>query len=329
MRRKLAFGAGALLFAATWSGHAAAFCRTTTCDTCDQPAGACVTEGAALYWAMHCISYNVQQDGSKWATFEQVNAAATAAFDAWQNATCSASGAHPSIRLVNRGPVACDKHEFNDETHTYGGNANIIMFHDDGWPEAGPGVIALTTVSFGRTSGRIYDADIEINGLNTISVDDPVPSNAYDLQSIISHEAGHFLGLAHTNELCMDIGDKDCPTMSPRYPQGSDAFRTLAADDVGGICAVYAPGRAAGSDSCEPCNGFSSTCGTAEPVPGTKYVMTCGTVDPSGGCAMVAMGRRSPGGRSAEGASWPNREASTAFAGLVGLALFFMRRRRD
>src|SRR5262249_22036433 len=152
-----------------WSGSAAAFCRTTTCDTCDQAAGSCVSEGTFLYWAARCISYDVQQDGSKWASFDQVNAAAQAAFDAWQNAACPGSGAHPSIALLNRGPVACNRHEFNDETHSYGGNANIVVFHDAGWAQAGPGVIALTTVSFGRTSGRIYDADIEINGLNEIS----------------------------------------------------------------------------------------------------------------------------------------------------------------
>jgi len=316
MRRKLA--ACALLLAGTWSGSVAAFCRTTTCDQCDQPVGECITQGAPLYWAARCISYNVQQDGSMWATFDQINAAANAAFDAWQTATCPDSGARPSIRLVNGGPVACDKHEFNDETHTYGGNANIIMFHDNGWPEAGPGVIALTTVSFGRTSGRIYDADIEINGLNTISANDVVPMAAYDLQSIITHEAGHFLGLAHATDPCL-ITEDSCPTMSPRYPQGSDAFRTLALDDVKGICTVYPPNRTGGSESCEPCNGFSSACGSAEPVPGTKYVMTCGTTDPSGGCAMVV----------ADGARRPGREARAVFAGLVGLALFFLRRRRD
>lgn len=314
LRNNPAFSAFALLLGLTWSSAAAAYCRTTTCDTCEQPRDACVTEGAPLYWAAHCVSYDVQKDGSKWASYDEIVAAADKAFAAWQTAACSSS-AMPSFRLVNSGPVTCDKHEYNDESHSFGGNANIIVFHDDGWPEAGPGVIALTTVSFGKTSGRIYDADIEINGLNTFSTDANMRQNAYDLQSVITHEAGHFMGLAHATLAC-SLSAGDCPTMSPSYPQDSMAFRTLEQDDIDGICAVYPPGRGAGDDSCQPCNGFASVCGTAQAAPGAAYSMTCNVAEPSGGCSVAMPGDRRGAGAGAFG------------VGLVGLVLWVSRRRR-
>ncbi|HEY3593083.1 MAG TPA: matrixin family metalloprotease, partial [Polyangiaceae bacterium] len=202
-----------------------------------------------------------------------------------------------------------------DEAHTFGGNANIIMFHDDGWDDAANGVIALTTVSFGKTSGRIYDADIEINGLNTITTDatrDTV--TGYDLQSILTHESGHFMGLAHAILSCSPAAG-DCPTMSPNYPPNSIDFRTLEMDDINGICAIYPTGRLANDDTCEPCNGFASECGTDVAPANASYPMNCAIIDPSGGCS-VARG--------------PGDSGLTAPAEIGGacLALLALRRRK-
>ena len=60
-----------------------------------------------------------------------------------------------------------------------------------------------TTLSIDTVSGQILDADVEIdafdpgqNGMPPITTSD---SNVgYDLESIVTHEAGHFLGLAHS-----------------------------------------------------------------------------------------------------------------------------------
>jgi MYXO-CTERM domain-containing protein len=265
---------------------------------------ACVMDGKQLYWPGSCITYDVQQGGSKWATYDETKAAADAAFGAWQVATASCAGAaSPTFELQNLGPVACDRHEYNDENHTFGGNANIVVFHDGEWPEAdqaGPGLIALTTVSFEVSSGQIFDADIEINGQNQISTTPSVLATAYDLQSILTHEAGHFFGLAHATKACSAAGG-DCPTMTRQYPRGSDVFRTLEPDDIAGICDIYGPNRTVSDTACVPRHGFSST---------------CGTTDKPGGCCAVAPGARSR----------PRAEA--LFAGLVGLAVLLLRRRR-
>jgi hypothetical protein len=287
-----------------WSETASAFCRTTTCQTCVQPDEGCVEEGTKLFWPGSCITYDVNQNGSQWATYEETKAAADLAFHAWQSATvtCDGAGVNPTFELQNLGPVACDRHEYNDQSKTFGGNANIVVFHDGDWPEAdqaGPGLIALTTVSFEVSSGQIFDADIEINGQNRISPVTPDPTS-YDLQSILTHEAGHFFGLAHAIESCSAVGG-DCPTMTRQYPRGSDAFRTLEADDIAGICAIYPANRAVSDSACVPRHGFAST---------------CGTTDKPAGCCAVAPGARSR----------PRAEA--VLAGLVGLAVFLLRRRR-
>jgi hypothetical protein len=211
----------------------------------------------------------------------------------------------PSFELANLGPVACDRHEYNDQQNSYGGNANIIVFRDDEWAATkDPHTLALTTVTYNRNTGEIYDADIEVNShvqfatMRSISTSLRVPNNSYDLQSILTHEAGHFLGLAHSNASCSPSGD--CPTMDAMYRTGSDDFRTLDKDDIEGICAIYPPNRTAVDNSCAPRHGFSGECGTE----GHK------------GCCSTA-----PGGAS-------SRQNNGFYAALLGVGVCLARVRR-
>ena len=57
--------------------------------------------------------------------------------------------------------------------------------------------MALTTVTFNPKTGEIYDADMELNSAdNPITVGDQ--EIVFDLHSIVQHESGHTLGLAHS-----------------------------------------------------------------------------------------------------------------------------------
>src|SRR5262249_39732614 len=76
----------------------------------------------------------------------------------------------------------------------------------------------------------------------------------YDLRSIFTHEAGHFLGLAHTQPEHPDA------TMFATYLPGETTKRTLSTDDVCGICAAYPPTRSANCDP-TPVGGLTDGCG--------------------------------------------------------------------
>jgi hypothetical protein len=72
----------------------------------------------------------------------------------------------------------------------------------------------------------------------------------YDLQNTVTHEAGHFVGLAHP---CDDAGTPSCDaplppwesvpyaerTMYPSTTLGETTKRSLSEDDVAGVRAAY------------------------------------------------------------------------------------------
>jgi predicted Zn-dependent protease len=196
------------------------------------------------------VSFSVQQDGSAALditadTLEQI---VTESFDNWQNATCEAGGL-PSIVIKRYPQVECAEARYNQG----GPNQNVWLFRDDAWPHEGDGdrTIALTLVSFNPKSGEIYDVDVELNSysrqfkLETTGAGD-------DLASVVQHESGHFLGLAHSND--------SESTMWSNY-NGSVDMRTLEADDIAGLCSAY-PEVATRDEQCdaEPRHGFSKQC---------------------------------------------------------------------
>lgn len=230
---------------------ARAFCRSRTCDPdlseCELEDG-CVVSGAELYWPSDCVTFAVHAEGSRKhgisaATLERT---ALAAFERWSESECP-DGGRPSIGAVYLGRVACDRSEFDDSVS----NANIIVIRDDDWPYPGrQGVLGLTLLRFSTKTGRVDDADIEINGADhDISVGESLDGS--DLDAILTHEIGHLLGLNHSSDTTA--------TMYAEYLADASG-RTLERDDVAGICAAYPPGRTLESRDCSPVNGFSGEC---------------------------------------------------------------------
>jgi Matrixin len=291
--------------------NAHAFCRTMTCGkNCETDPDTRCPAGTPIRWPEACVSFSMQYQASQQVDLAAATTITEKAFAAWQDATCPGGGT-PSIHFSNAfGVVACKTHEFN----RLDGNANIVLFHDDVWVhDSDEDALAVTTVTFNARTGDIYDADIEIDGRITLSTDIAVQPIGFDLPSIITHEAGHFLGLGHSRN--------PGATMLPNYsPDAHD----LDPDDVAGVCAIYPPNEDRGSCDFAPRQGFSPECGI---YPSTRE--SCAIVGNFGGDAS----RRGGGGfllllASARGARLLTSRRKSATRNRVGASSTTAQRRQ-
>jgi hypothetical protein len=264
---------------------AGAYCRTTTCplppnwspdEGCYPPDFATYCAGLMppakvlpLWWANACISFDLQQNASRWISYQAADDLLNAAFAKWTQSTCGGGSQHVSISVTDLGPVVCGEVNYNKDGSP---NQHVVVFRDDVWPHNDPfNALGLTTVTFDTDTGEIYDADTEINGTLSLSVGASMPGS-YDLDSILTHEMGHFLGLAHSSDTAA--------TMFASYTPGSTSMRMLSPDDTAGLCSIYPPGGTRNVDpsvssggsvkesACDPTprHGFSSEC-HAPPLP--------------------------------------------------------------
>jgi hypothetical protein len=234
---------------------ASAYCFTYDCDPasgrCPLGPDGCPSGEARLQWPVACVGFWSQENASRQVTLGTFDPIAKRAFAAWADVDCG-GGKRPSIAVTFQGHVECAEQEYNQK----GGNANILMFRDDVWPYTGAdNTLALTTLTFNTDTGEIYDADMEVNGTSQMRLTTDDADVDKDLLSILTHEAGHFLGLGHTQSSNADA------TMFASYEQGSVSLRDLDADDQKGICALYPPDRAS-LPACDvtPRHGFSGQC---------------------------------------------------------------------
>ncbi len=281
-----------------------AYCRTTTqpLPANYSPSRGCFTQGLYLFWRNACVSYSINHAASRNIPYEDAKRIIDDSFATWMNAVC-ADGNGPGISVSNIGPANCGEVRYNADST----NQNVIVFRDDGWPYDDPySTLGLTTVTFNAETGEIYDADMEINSsARNLSITDQVPAKGFDLQSVITHEVGHFLGLAHATDVRS--------TMFASYKPGSVALRTLAPDDVGGLCAIYpnATTRVV-SDQVSPTGTIVAA--LCDPSPRHGYSAECSTPKPDDNCSAT-----------------PRPTASWAASGSVALGLagvLVARRRR-
>lgn len=125
-------------------------------------------------------------------------------------------------------------------------NENIVVFRNDDeddeldtWVHA-MGALAITTVTWESHSGRLLDADIEVNDsrFHFTACDPGECAIDFDLENTITHELGHVLGLDHSAA--------GSATMYASAPRADLSKRDLDPDDVDGICAIYPAGEPTG-----------------------------------------------------------------------------------
>ncbi len=115
-------------------------------------------------------------------------AAVASSFATWNAITTA------SIRFENNSTTPVNHARMSD-------GINLVTFTDDEF-DLTPGIIAVAakTLRLSPTSNvaEIIDADIVVNPAFAKSDIGVGPGNFYDIQSIITHEIGHVLGLNHT-----------------------------------------------------------------------------------------------------------------------------------
>lgn len=288
----MAHATGVALALAAVPRDARAFCRTMTekapPDYDAVANGGCFNQGVPLFWRNSCVSYDIQRSASRKVSYEDASNLMSVAFTRWTGATCPTDGtgrSRVSIDVRDLGPVECGKVEY---AKNGAANVNVVVFRDDDWPYPKQ-VLGLTTVSFDKDTGEMFGADMEINtlGMDPLALRDPVPSNAYDFLSVVTHEAGHFLGMGHS--------DQPEATMFARYDPGTTRMRILTDDDVNGICTVYRPdgnravlnGKVTAAPQCDPTprGGFTRTCDDGA----TTKTCSVGAVGAGGGAAALAV----------------------------------------
>jgi hypothetical protein len=220
--------------------------------------------GALFFWPQTCVPVTAYPDsltaanGNMELSTTQIMTAATTAALQWgaDSNACTflhinvtqQSGAAPPARLDYK-------------------NSLVFRTAEGSWAAADgmpydPMALAITSVFVDTSTGKIKDADIEVNAMNfswaDLVANPSLADTSQDLQNALTHEMGHMIGLDHT---CYVAGSVKTPpldnngqpipdcddasetvrdtTMSAVALRGDTGKRTLAPDDIAGVCDIY------------------------------------------------------------------------------------------
>ena len=221
------------------------------------------TTGTPLARPTGCVVFAVIDPKSPTVSWDDLVSATTAAADSWTQASAGCGGGF-------RFEVA--KAATSESFGAEGDGVNAVILRASNYcnsrsaaPTCDPLSLAVTWLHYTDSPGSagdggLYETDIEINaeaydwGLTP-------DGRTMDLQSALTHELGHALGLDHN---CYESGfglprpvdEQGNPapncnaatgpvaaaTMYPQHDYATTRGRTLSDDDTGGVCAIYPAG---------------------------------------------------------------------------------------
>lgn len=177
--------------------------------------------GAQFFWAERSVTYVLNEAGAADVPDDDSDLAAVRlGFRAWEEL--------PGSSIAFSEDVAAD-----DERRDYEAfDVHLVLWDEDGstglFP-SGSSIVALTPLIAGRDTGQLFDADIIFNGGLPFSTD--LTSGTFDVQSVATHEVGHFIGFDHAGG--------PLTTMNSTITSGSDTPRSLSRDEETAAAHVY------------------------------------------------------------------------------------------
>jgi hypothetical protein len=178
--------------------------------------------GVNLKWNNPTITWQLNNAGSDDIPDGSHEAAIEHAFQTWQDV-------NGSKLVFNRGADTASTNA--------GASSSLVLFDEDnssGYFPGGSGIVAITPISFDVGSGNILDADILFNGRDYTFSTDNTPGT-FDVQDVITHEIGHFVGLDHAPNVSA--------SMWPYVATNQWLHRSLTQDDEAGAVAVAQQGN--------------------------------------------------------------------------------------
>ncbi len=258
-----------------------------------------------LWWPVGTITYQqVTRGNPETLPAGSEFTAVHKSFDTWQAVMNSCGdltlveGPRIADRTIGHNPGSTDNHNTVVFRQAYCAGG-VVPPSDSCWTdetcmnvydcwEWGRGTIALTTTTYERASGRVYDSDIELNAYyNIFTTNDAAPCSppdfsqtcsATDVQNTVTHEAGHVLGMDHTA--------RAGSTMNTSAVVGEMSKRVVDPGSASFVCEVYPKGRQ------------SRDC-VINPVPNPLGPVVAGSCGAAGGgltlsalAGLVGLGRR-------------------------------------
>ena len=186
-----------------------------------------------LRWNTSPVRWHATDAGTATVSPAEFQSAVARAFDTWQNVPTA------SIGFAFSGFTSA--RPFDED------GVSVIGFENEPDLER---VLGATSFVIDDVTGEIVESDVFFNSAFQWSTSDTGQTGRFDLQSIATHEIGHFLGLAHSalgeTEVRPSGGRRVMASSSVMFPIAfgatNSADRTLQPDDIAAVSDLYPDG---------------------------------------------------------------------------------------
>lgn len=213
-------------------------------------------------WQSNTINFELHDELPSGVNNQELQSAVLDAMNTWSSPSCS------TVRFSLEG--------YTPEHAQPGDGKNTIEWLTGGWSARGfqADAAGVTDVQYQKSPNGdwvIVEADMYLNAdQHTWTARGGGDDVERDVQSVVTHEAGHMLGLMHPCEPGGGAGVPDCTSRSDfsltaMYPIYSPTQSVLSDDDVAGVCFLYP------LDGCE-----QITCASDELCVAGSCVAKCG-----------------------------------------------------